>query len=102
MYQKITPGYEFKEGQKIRMAGREGKVKNINNLLFSHTVEWCVGDSNVTNLSNFPDLEVWIDEPKISRAAAEKIKNIRMDCEKRGTTYISFDTSIDSMVDENL
>jgi hypothetical protein len=102
MYQKITPDYKFKIKDKIRLSGREGKIIDYCSDGNHWEVTWNNGWSHELFLKEFPDLEVWIDDPKISRAAAEKIKKIRMDCEKLTTPYSSFDCLIDSMVDENL
>jgi len=99
--------HELKEGTRIRLAGREGRITKVSENYPDHQIvafDVAEGERVYTKLdqeyylilARFPDLQIFISEPKISREAAEKIK----DFFERHETWADFKAYLDSMVEE--
>lgn len=80
-------GRELKVGDKIKLGGREGKISHVTKFLqgeikpgsirkpdYVYLIEWPDSTYSSLVLSSFPDFEIWIEDPKISKVAAEELK----------------------------
>lgn len=65
-------GRELEYGVKIRLAGREGSTAGSDKDFYG--VFWENKEEDWLEFKKFPDLEIWIEAPKISKAAAEELK----------------------------
>jgi hypothetical protein len=103
MWTKYDPKtMTLKEGMKIKLGGHEGIIKHIDDQWEYVDFGWNT-DNVCIWLARFPDLQVWVEEPKISREAAEKIKKayrseLRAKCIEG--PFLPLDALIDSMIDE--
>jgi hypothetical protein len=75
---KVPQGHQFKKDEKIRLGGLIGKIIEVRegDDVIHHFVEWEARSRLVQwlNISIFPDLEIVVEEPKISREAAEELQ----------------------------
>lgn len=70
--------------KRIKIAGREGKAVYITSQTnkngepvsseCTHSILWEDGSKTELKLDKFPDFEIWIEDPKISKVAAEELK----------------------------
>lgn len=80
-YKKYDPKVDvLKEGTKIRLAGREGVIDDVNGhrnpkggYAYMHFIKWSDEFSDNATLEQFPDIEIFVQPLTIPRATKDQL-----------------------------